>query len=142
MSFCFETARDVSDIGECAFYHYMDLPGVGRVGDHWDLRRTIDDYFGLFRAFRLQAKESAGRRRGEWLSVVRDGEARRGRGVVRSPRWRVAAPTGPFRALQSASRLSTEWVVITQQCLQHTEPGRCGCSSRIRRPGPTRSRGG
>jgi hypothetical protein len=28
----------------------------------------------------------------------------------------------PFRALQSASRLSREWVVITQQCLQRTEP--------------------
>ena len=48
MTFRFESPRDVTDIGECAFYHYMDLPGVGQVGDHWDLRRTIEEYFGRF----------------------------------------------------------------------------------------------
>ncbi len=41
------TPRTVS-LEECAFYHYMDLPGVGQVGDHWDLRKTIDQYFGGF----------------------------------------------------------------------------------------------
>jgi hypothetical protein len=30
------------------FYYFMDLPGIGEVGDQWDLRKTIDDYFGHF----------------------------------------------------------------------------------------------
>jgi hypothetical protein len=42
------TPREVRDIKDCAFYHYMDLPEVGQVGDHWDLRETIDAYFGNF----------------------------------------------------------------------------------------------
>ena len=42
----FVTPRDVSDLDRCAFYHLMDLPGVGTVGDHWDLRPTIDAYLG------------------------------------------------------------------------------------------------
>jgi SAM-dependent methyltransferase len=38
--------RDVSSVGECSFYHVTDVPGVGTVGDQWDLRKTIDAYLG------------------------------------------------------------------------------------------------
>jgi hypothetical protein len=48
MTLQFDIPRDISNITECAFYHYMDLPGIGEVGDHWDLRRTIEEYFGGF----------------------------------------------------------------------------------------------
>ncbi len=40
--------REIEQLADCAFYHFMDLPGVGTVGDHWDLRPTIDDYLGHF----------------------------------------------------------------------------------------------
>jgi 2-polyprenyl-3-methyl-5-hydroxy-6-metoxy-1,4-benzoquinol methylase len=48
MTLRFESPRNVRDVAECAFYHYMDLPGIGQVGDHWDLRPTIDEYLGRF----------------------------------------------------------------------------------------------
>jgi SAM-dependent methyltransferase len=38
--------RKVSDISECYFYHYMDLPGYGLVSGEWDLRGKEDDYLG------------------------------------------------------------------------------------------------
>jgi SAM-dependent methyltransferase len=44
----FAEPRQVMDVNECAFYHNMDLPGVGEVGKGWDLRNTIDDYLGYF----------------------------------------------------------------------------------------------
>lgn len=31
---------------DCAFYHSMDLPGVGEVFGQWDLRGRFDDYVG------------------------------------------------------------------------------------------------
>jgi SAM-dependent methyltransferase len=31
---------------DCFFYHVCDLPGVGQVGGHWDLRGTVDSYLG------------------------------------------------------------------------------------------------
>ena len=40
--------RQVTDVNQCAFYHHMDLPGIGEVGKGWDLRSTIDDYLGHF----------------------------------------------------------------------------------------------
>jgi SAM-dependent methyltransferase len=33
-------------IDDCAFYHVMDLPGVGQVGGLWDLRGRVDEYLG------------------------------------------------------------------------------------------------
>ncbi|MBU1192043.1 MAG: class I SAM-dependent methyltransferase [Gammaproteobacteria bacterium] len=39
---------DVQDINECAFYHRIDLPGIGEVGTQWDLRDVIDDYLGNY----------------------------------------------------------------------------------------------
>lgn len=47
-SFAYVTPRNVTTIEQCFFYHAMDMPGVGEVGDQWDLRKTIDDYFGQF----------------------------------------------------------------------------------------------
>jgi methyltransferase family protein len=40
--------REIVELADCSFYHCMDLPGVGTVGDHWDLRSTIDAYLGGF----------------------------------------------------------------------------------------------
>jgi SAM-dependent methyltransferase len=44
----FAKPRDVRSTQDCFFYHVMDLPGVGLVGDHWDLRDTVDAYLGDF----------------------------------------------------------------------------------------------
>jgi SAM-dependent methyltransferase len=33
-------------LGDCDFYHSMDIPGVGEITGFWDLRETIDDYLG------------------------------------------------------------------------------------------------
>jgi hypothetical protein len=33
---------------DCFFYHVCDIPGVGQVGGHWDLRPNVDDYLGRF----------------------------------------------------------------------------------------------
>jgi hypothetical protein len=41
-------ARMVTDPSRCAFYHVMDLPGLGTVGGQWDLRSTVEDYLGRF----------------------------------------------------------------------------------------------
>jgi SAM-dependent methyltransferase len=38
----------VTNVDECLFYHHMDLPGLGEVGQAWDLRKTIDGYLGSF----------------------------------------------------------------------------------------------
>ncbi|MCX6006791.1 MAG: hypothetical protein NTZ34_05965 [Chloroflexi bacterium] len=37
---------NISDINACSFYHYMDLPGYGLVGNQWDLRGKEEDYLG------------------------------------------------------------------------------------------------
>jgi hypothetical protein len=39
---------DALTLDECFFYHVIDLPGVGTVGDGWDLRATTDDYLGRY----------------------------------------------------------------------------------------------
>lgn len=36
------------DIDSCNFYHVMELPRVGVVGNGWDLRKTVDVYLGNF----------------------------------------------------------------------------------------------
>lgn len=39
--------RLVDDPSKCFFYHFMDLPGHGPVGDYgWDLRGGVEDYLG------------------------------------------------------------------------------------------------
>jgi SAM-dependent methyltransferase len=40
------TPRVVTDLGECFFYHTIDLPELGTVHAHWDLRGRFDDYIG------------------------------------------------------------------------------------------------
>jgi len=36
----------VADIGDCYFYHTIELPGHGVMNGEWDLRRGVDDYLG------------------------------------------------------------------------------------------------
>jgi hypothetical protein len=36
----------VDDVGECDFYHSMDIPGHGSVTGQWDLRNTVGTYLG------------------------------------------------------------------------------------------------
>jgi len=44
----FAAPQDVRNAADCFFYHVMDLPGTGVVGEQWDLRKTIDAYLGHF----------------------------------------------------------------------------------------------
>jgi len=39
-------ARFVERLEDCFFYHAMELPGIGLVPAHWDLRGRFDDYVG------------------------------------------------------------------------------------------------
>jgi len=47
-AFPFVEPEGVASVEECSFYHVMDLPGIGTVGDQWDLRKTIEEYLGRF----------------------------------------------------------------------------------------------
>jgi SAM-dependent methyltransferase len=38
--------RLVERLEDCFFYHTMDLPGLGTVRGHWDLRGRFEDYVG------------------------------------------------------------------------------------------------
>ncbi|HEY7000293.1 MAG TPA: hypothetical protein VH330_01015 [Candidatus Udaeobacter sp.] len=42
----FAEPAKVTDIGECYFYHTIELPGHGVMDGEWDLRRGVDDYVG------------------------------------------------------------------------------------------------
>lgn len=42
----YATPRKVTDVGDCFFYHTMDIPGYGCVEGEWDLRPTIQKYLG------------------------------------------------------------------------------------------------
>src|SRR5258705_11847467 len=42
----FEAPRFVDRLEDCFFYHAMELPGLGLVPAHWDLRGRFDDYVG------------------------------------------------------------------------------------------------
>jgi hypothetical protein len=33
---------------DCFFYHKINIPGLGDVGEQWDLRSSIDSYLGKF----------------------------------------------------------------------------------------------
>jgi SAM-dependent methyltransferase len=39
-------ARHVERLEDCYFYHTTDVPGLGTVRGHWDLRGRFDDYVG------------------------------------------------------------------------------------------------
>jgi O-methyltransferase len=45
----YASAPPTPAVSDCAFYHVMDLPGVGVVGDQWDLRPGVDAYLGAQR---------------------------------------------------------------------------------------------
>jgi SAM-dependent methyltransferase len=38
--------RHVESLDDCYFYHTMELPGLGEVRGHWDLRDRFEDYVG------------------------------------------------------------------------------------------------
>jgi SAM-dependent methyltransferase len=38
--------RVVTDIADCFFYHTMELPEIGTVHAHWDLRGRFEEYIG------------------------------------------------------------------------------------------------
>ena len=38
--------RVVTDLGECYFYHTMDIPGYGTTEGEWDLRKGVKKYLG------------------------------------------------------------------------------------------------
>lgn len=40
----FERPVAVTDLSECFFYHSVDLPTIGEVSGHWDLRKGIEAY--------------------------------------------------------------------------------------------------
>ena len=42
----FEAPRFVDRLEDCFFYHAMELPGLGLVPAHWDLRGRFDEYVG------------------------------------------------------------------------------------------------
>ena len=42
----FAPAREVTDLGQCFFYHTMDLPRFGTVLGAWDLRGKVGAYLG------------------------------------------------------------------------------------------------
>jgi SAM-dependent methyltransferase len=42
----FAVPLNVNDVGDCYFYHTMELPGYGVISGDWDLRRGVDDYLG------------------------------------------------------------------------------------------------
>ncbi|PTY03580.1 hypothetical protein DB346_06840 [Verrucomicrobia bacterium LW23] len=44
--FAYATPRMVTDLTQCCFYHTVDLPTVGTVKGHWDLRGRIGEYLG------------------------------------------------------------------------------------------------
>lgn len=42
----FAEARNIERVEECYFYHTMDLPRLGLIKGHWDLRQNFGDYVG------------------------------------------------------------------------------------------------
>jgi SAM-dependent methyltransferase len=48
MSFSYAAPLHVERPEDCFFYHKIHIPGVGDVGEQWDLRSSIDNYLGKF----------------------------------------------------------------------------------------------
>src|ERR1700691_3228003 len=40
--------RNITSLGECYFYHSIDLPEYGAVSGEWDLRPGLDAYLGKY----------------------------------------------------------------------------------------------
>lgn len=47
-SFSYATPLKVDRPEDCFFYHKINIPGLGEVGEQWDLRKSIDSYLGNF----------------------------------------------------------------------------------------------
>jgi SAM-dependent methyltransferase len=47
-TFSYATPRTIDRAEDCYFYHKMNIPGVGDVGETWDLSSSIDNYLGQF----------------------------------------------------------------------------------------------
>ena len=45
---CYETPWTVEGLEGTWFYHRATLPGIGEVGEHWDLRQCTDAYLGNY----------------------------------------------------------------------------------------------
>ena len=48
MNFSYAAPLTVERPEDCFFYHKINIPGLGDVGEQWDLRSSIDDYLGKF----------------------------------------------------------------------------------------------
>ncbi len=48
-SFSYAAPQTVDRAEDCFFYHKINIPGIGDVGEQWDLRASIDDYLGGFK---------------------------------------------------------------------------------------------
>lgn len=48
VSFTYAAPLEVSSPSECYFYHTTDLPGLGTIEGHWDLRGCVDAYLGNY----------------------------------------------------------------------------------------------
>src|SRR6185437_2501791 len=62
-------ACDVRNVGECDFYHDMDIPGYGTFRGAWDLRGREDEYLGGvdFRGKRVLELGTANGALGFWM---------------------------------------------------------------------------
>jgi hypothetical protein len=58
-----EPPASLPDVDDCAFYHVIDLPGVGTTDGGWDLRGRVDDYLGHvdFAGKRVLPRRASGR---------------------------------------------------------------------------------
>ena len=73
----------VEDIGDCSFYHTVELPGYGVINGEWDLRGRVNEYLGNV-DFAGQRVLEIGPASG--FLNIRDGKARRRRDLRRSHR--------------------------------------------------------
>jgi SAM-dependent methyltransferase len=48
MSFSYAAPLIVERPEDCFFYHKINIPGLGEVGEQWDLRSSVDNYLGQF----------------------------------------------------------------------------------------------
>jgi SAM-dependent methyltransferase len=46
MTEVYAPSRTITEIGDCYFYHTIDLPGHGVIKGEWDLRTGVDSYLG------------------------------------------------------------------------------------------------
>jgi hypothetical protein len=47
-SVSYATPLNVDRQEDCFFYHTFDMPGIGPIQGHWDIRQCVDEYLGRF----------------------------------------------------------------------------------------------